>query len=51
MKYVVSFLTILSLFFLSGCSNDGAKAEELFETAQLQDSLPLGSFSDTLAVG
>ena len=37
MKYVVSFLTILSLFFLSGCSNDGAKAEELFETAQLEE--------------
>jgi TolA-binding protein len=37
MKHVIVFSTILSLFFLSGCSNDGAKAEELFETAQFEE--------------
>ena len=37
MTYVIAFITILILFFLSGCSNGGAKAEELFETAQFEE--------------
>ena len=37
MKYVIVLFTVLCLLFLSGCSNDGAKAEELFETAQLEE--------------
>ena len=37
MKYVLASFTVLCLLFLSGCSNDGAKAEELFETAQFEE--------------
>jgi len=36
MKYFIAMLTVLFLSF-SGCSNDGAKAEELFETAQFEE--------------
>ncbi len=37
MKYFAALISILSLLLFSGCSNDGAKVEELFETAQFEE--------------
>ena len=37
MKYSAMLIAAMCLFFFSACSDNGAKAEELFETAQFEE--------------